>query len=515
MPKVEKKNGVYVVSNTALENLSTMLGSMIPMMMQIQDAKEKKKQKLQDIVEDLEKRRLDFEKMDPEQQDLLKQTDPAGVAALYDDSRIMQLGGKKVPKGYQPVVPPTRGRTQTETATLEQKLAESRKAKADADAAESSAALGKKITDERLRALSDPKDAIDRFFGKTGKVPSSTDELNAFLMSDDEAKSNYRQKIVGTVEYKQAKADEELKNLMREYQPQTEKEMGQLRAAAEYIAGKTTSMPASLPPSMEKKRQALEERRIRNSEAELGVSRDRLALDRSRTYLGLVQDLVNNGMDPKTANTATQGALASGQWDPNLPIPKDKKKDLDMRLEEAQIQHIGSQVKEAQIMNPQVRVMLDALRLKVQETPSNKPMAPQELQGELNKIFSAAGIQVPPTVTQPSNWQKFKQAIGWEQAPAASATVGTSPTSRAGRESAYGGADFATPDETAASAKKANLTPEVQTQVSNWITQMRTLAQSPELPPQAATAISDRFNRLQAALEAKDEAAIRAILAEK
>jgi hypothetical protein len=515
MPKVVQKDGYKEVQNTGMENFASMLGAFVPALLQGMEKKRGTEEKNQNTIEDIFERRRKFEALDPEFQDKMKETSMHLVEQLYDDTRIMQMQKKKVPKGYKPYVPPTRKRTQSEEAELGKKLAESRLKKAEATSAESKGALESRLNEERLSALSDPKDALDEFFAKTGKLPSSTDELNAFLMTEPEARGNYRQKLVGTVEYKTAARDKEVQELMKQYQPQTQKDIDNLKAAADYIHGLADSMPAALPMSMEKERNVLERRRVSVSEANLGISRQDLAMRRGESHLKLVQSFVDNGMDPATANSTAQAALTTGRLPEGVTLPKDKKAELQLKLDEAKLSLDQAKILDAAVMTPQVQMLLQTMSARLRHG-SIAGEAP-DITPELKKLYAAAKL---PFDEGPKSQHWLKGMLEFVRAPfalQAQARGGVKPTAAPGDVSGLRGSETAQGTATgpkAVTTAAKELSPEVASAVTQAVGMMEQAMQQ-ATDDSVSRTVRDKMTRLLDAVKSGDEARIRSVLMEK
>lgn len=510
MPKVTKQHGAYVIESTGAENFASFLGQAVSSFLQQKMNQQDRALKLQDSVEDVLSRRQKFLDLDPEKQDQFKRDDPAGVTALFDDTLLARAKGKKLPKGYQPYVPPTRKRTSTEQASLDESLAKSRKAKIDADAAESKQKLESKLQDEQLASLSNPTSLVEKFYGRTGKLPS-TDELKAFAMTDDETRANYRQNMVGTIEHKTAQRDETLKKMMEQYQPQTKAEIDQLRQAADYVSLLRDDLPAKLPPSLEKERANLERRRVAATEAQVGISRQDIALRRATKHIELVQGLVNDGVDAQTANRVIGQTLANGgQLPDDFKLPANRMEGLKTRLAESQLELDALKIKEAAINNPKVKATLDIIQTKLAQGRI-EDVAPN-LDKELKVLYDAAGLPFEKRKTDGTVGAQILRLLayypdGQTNTPSAANQNLTAPGATQNMKGS-----IATADSVTAQSKK--LSPELEAAVRPVITALGE-AMKAAGDEVSARQIQDKLTKLKEALLTGDESKIRAVLLEK
>lgn len=492
MPKVEQKEGYLQVSPTGMEKLFEFVGGLVPSVIQGVEKKRKSTIENQNVMEDILERRRKFLALDPDLQEQMKTSQPELVQGLFDDSRLAKLSGKKLHPGYQPRVPPTRKRTPTEQAEFDKKEADAKAAKYGAETAESTSKVTKTVNDYRLEQFKNPTSAVADFFAKTGKNPSNIEELGAWLATDDEAKSSFRKNIVGSVEYKTAERDKEVQTLIREYQPRTQKEIDQIKAAADYIHGLSTSLPAALPPSLEAKKHELEKRRVAVSEATLGVSREQLALARGKAHVDLVQALQADGVDPKQANQIATVALEKGSLPDEVTLPKGKKEALQIQVEEAKLLVEKAKLEEAAIMNPQVQILLQTMRAKL--SYGSITDSTPDIAKELEHLYKVAKLDFTPVKANPGRWARFVQML---KGGVTTKPVGTGATAK----------PTPLPD------MGKGLTPELLTTASqtidNWNALLRT-----QTDDAMQVRVTEKLKRLEAALRSQNEAEIRKILME-
>lgn len=497
MPKVVQKKGYLEVQNSGFENFTSFLGNAVASFLQQKDKQKIDQAKAQDTIEDVLERRRKFMEMDPEKQDMMKQTSPELVTALFDDTRLFKLQKQKVPKGYKPHVPQTRGYTSSEKADKDLKLAQTSKAEAEATAAQSNAVVTQKVNEGRLEAFRNPKGAIDEFYARYGKNPSS-DELQAYLTTDEEGKKNLRSKIVGTLEYKTAGRDKEITTLMSQYQPQTQQEIDQLKQAADYVWGLSDKMPVKLPPSLEKQRTQLEQRRVAVTEANLGISRQQLAMDMGKAHLEIVQQLQTDGVDPSSANTVADSLLKTGKPPKDISIPASKLKAATLLAQENGAKLDALRIQDAQFNNPAVQTILATMRAKLSQG-SIADQAP-DLTAEFKRLYTAAGLPFDEQKANPAWYQKVWNYI---TSPAGSTVLNKQPP----------GAVPAAQTPTTSPLPTGDLSPEIRTaiaqKINEWGVSMAGMDEN------QMRVVTDRRERLRKAIETKDENAVRAILLER
>jgi hypothetical protein len=500
MPQIKKRSyGIVEVQKTGMENFLDALSSGLQTYVGLKDRKKQEQEKIQNMIEDLEKRRIDFLKLDPELQEQLKKEAPGTIADLFDNDRILRMQGKKPQGGplkpLQARLPPTRERTTTESADLNKRLAESRKAIAESAVTESAAPLAISRNESFLNDLKNPENAAGQYAAKYGKPPSM-DELQAFMATDPAIRTQINQKTQGTIEFKTNQRDQEFSRMVQQYQPKNQKEMDQLKQAASYMYGLADQMPAALPQSAEQQRLRMEQQRLNISESELGLSRARLAKDIGESKLKTVQLLVDNGMPVGDATKTATQVLESGLLPTGMQVPADKKKAVELQIAELQAKKLAAEVLEQSIINPKVKVQLDLMRMKVSDAPAGQYGLED---ADIKKLLDLAGI--PSTAgKRKAGWMKE----AWDQM-LSKLSGGSAPAS---------GGTAAAPAPAAKPVSSGKpLTPETEKLVvdmtDNWESILRTSGDD-----RMVKKVRDKLTRLRVAIAAGDENAIRQIILE-
>jgi hypothetical protein len=516
VPNIRKDQGAFIIEPTKMENFGSFMEAFANTFMKEQERKRLEATQNQNTIEDIQRRRQAFEDMDPKKQQEMIQSDPKNVLALYDDSRILRMQGKKVPKDYTPQLPTVRNRTDLEEAFASQKVSEAAKAGSEARSSEAAANTAELNQQMRLDALKNPSGYADQFFAKYNKNPTPQ-ELEAFIMSDKDVVTSMKQNLVGSVENKTKQSEDELQRMITQYQPKNQKEVDQLKAAANYMYGLSTSMPAGLPLSAERERNQMESRRIGIAEEQLGLSRVESARAQAKAHLDLAQALIDAGVPAGEANKTAAASLQAGALPENLNITASKKEDTDQKLQAARLDVEKAKLQEAAINKPEIGVLFQGLRARL-SAGAISGTAPN-IEPELQKIYALAGLKYETSAVKQSGWKSLGDAGTWllSKIPGS----GVSPAAPGGTAPP---ASVATPtpslkDSKTGAPKLPPPDPEMLKKLSPDVLQAISATQAAWTQLEQQTQdegvlrhISEQRAKLSAAMRAGDEAAVRAAL---
>lgn len=481
-----------------MEGIAKGLSSLGPVLLALAQHKKQKEEQLQKIVEEQAKRRLDFEKLDPEMQDLLKHVDPQGVGALYDQTQIAKLAHKKLPANYQPVIPPTRTDTTAEKTDKQLKLAQAAKAETEANAANSNFAVTDLANKNMLDLMKNPGTAAGQYASVTGKLPTTTDELKAFLTTQQQGQNLVAQGVVGSPEWRQNEANTMRKMFVDKYQPSTPKDYQAVLGMADYAARVTDSPPAYVPKSVEADRNAIDQQRIRLGEQELGVSRARIAMEMGNAKLSMAQKLVDNGVDPAKAAQYADTAVESGILPKDVQLPKDQVKALDEQLKGLQVRNEQLKLTNAAIENPQVKLKLDILREKIANRGAGKTYDPAEMQKDINDIYKTAGMPVPKSIPQKSFMDWIAHPFG---GPSTSATP---PAAHAATPQASSSTTTPPSSSSSTTPISSSVLQQASDQADAWATELQQTKD-----PQRVQQIKNQRDVMKKAIQSNDEGTLR------
>lgn len=361
MAKVVDKGTHFEIKKGFMESLTEGLQVLVPALLDKRKKDEKKKEEVRKARLALEKQKAEFVGLDPALQDAIKGVAPDLVAELFSDAGIKELEHsdeslftkfrhRKVHAGLEkpqkPAVPSTRKETPQEAAERTKKAFEAIKAEAEASVA---------VRRDEFISRLDPEKATSQMI--TMGIPLTQEGVLAYMTQGQGNLAQAAVAIPGTPEYNKKHTDEMVKGLQGEF---PDVHPGVLRTWAEsQVTGAPLPTGFKMPKSKSGQNLDLERSSQSIRARQLNIDQARLQLDVTGKFADLTGFFITNGIDQTTAMAAAKGLLTEGTLPQGFAWPADKKKELDLKVQEMQLAQGNQQLAEARLKSPELEKLLD------------------------------------------------------------------------------------------------------------------------------------------------------------
>lgn len=270
---------------------------------------------------------------------------------------------------------------------------------AKAGSAISLADLQTHIAEARKNGLSSDN-IIDNLVGLTGSVPSVSDVAVAGGKVSPEAASAT---IPGTLAWKQTQANSISTEMATKYQVKDNTDLQRVKAMAEWQMGLREAPPEKLPASFAQLELDLNTQGQKLRAQQFGFDVAKYHDEQRQQTLSTAFALTQYGIDPATATSAADSYLKTGKFPPGVTLGPDKKKELDMKLEQARYDKLQADLSAAMVSDPEMASLVKTIQL----TPPDQRVGSPYWNRMNDKMKSQFGW----TVNNPSTWDKILGSI--------------------------------------------------------------------------------------------------------
>jgi len=389
MPQVsrDRKTGGYKVKATGWEQFGDFLTGLSAGMEKANENKQKAEALAQQTRQEQMQLKIQLQELmekDPETYDKLVEDpaikdylDPKRVedARKKGESPINQLIDKVKnrgkDKGYVAPDIPKASAEQHERARLRREAEEAlRKATvAEAGTKVVEAGVNKTLAEQRAEDLKSP-DPWKRWSAKWNRAPSVQDMQAEYM----EGKTDLLEMgIPGTKGWRREQARQWVAQEQGNYKLAKEEDITLLQEWGEYHAGLRDKPPGKLPDSYKAAELRMQERGMKLREQEYGLNAAQLIEGRSARAIEFARTVAENGGNFNEAVGAYSTFMKTGQLPAGFSIPKDKQKELNIKLDELKIKSLEAEMKLGSLLDPEIDSAMKLLQnIPIADRPTSK-----------------------------------------------------------------------------------------------------------------------------------------------